>query len=125
MPSRVKLGSVAHFSLAVRDPVASAKWWLANFALTDVHWSGDRVLLRNEAFAVAFVRGEPKPTSLEHMAFSVADLGVLSEAAVVLRANRVEVEDGDDAIGPVTPGSSSLGLWFRDPDGYRWELFVR
>jgi catechol 2,3-dioxygenase-like lactoylglutathione lyase family enzyme len=125
VPSRVKLGSVAHFSLVVRDPVASGKWWMSNFGLTDVHWSGDRVLLRNDSFAMAFVRGEPRTSALEHMAFNVADLGALSEAAVVLRAKRVEIEDGDDAIGPVAAGSSSLGLWFRDPDGYRWELFVR
>jgi catechol 2,3-dioxygenase-like lactoylglutathione lyase family enzyme len=123
--SRVKLGSIAHFSLAVRDPVTSAKWWIANFGLTDVHWSSDRVLLRNDAFAMVLFRGKPSRSALEHMAFSVADLAALSEAAVVLRANRVELEDGDDAIGPVAPGSSSLGLWFRDLDGYRWELFVR
>lgn len=125
MPSRVKLGSVAHFSLVVRDPVASGKWWITNFGLTDVHWSGDRVLLRNDAFAMALVRGEPSSSALEHMAFNVADLAALSEAAVVLRANRVEIEDEDDAIAPVAAGSGSLGLWFRDLDGYRWELFVR
>jgi catechol 2,3-dioxygenase-like lactoylglutathione lyase family enzyme len=123
--SRVKLGSVAHFSLAVRDPVASAKWWIANFDLTDVRWSGDRVLLRNDAFALVLFRGEPSRSSLEHMAFNVSDVAALSEAAIVLRANGVDVEDGDDAIGSVAPGSSSFGLWFRDRDGYRWELFVR
>ncbi len=26
--------------------------------------------------------------------------------------------------GPEAPGSKNMGLWFRDPDGYRWELSV-
>jgi catechol 2,3-dioxygenase-like lactoylglutathione lyase family enzyme len=59
------------------------------------------------------------------MAFNVPDMQALTEAALALLAKGVELEDGENAIGPVSPGSSSLGLWFRDPDGYRWELFVR
>lgn len=27
-------------------------------------------------------------------------------------------------IGPQAPGSPYVGAWFRDPDGYRWELSV-
>jgi len=27
-------------------------------------------------------------------------------------------------IGPEAPGSKNIGLWFHDPDGYRWELSV-
>ena len=30
-----------------------------------------------------------------------------------------------DEIGPEAPGSPHLGLWFHDPDGYRWELSVQ
>ncbi len=30
-----------------------------------------------------------------------------------------------DEIGAVAPGSASMGLWFHDVDGYRWELFVQ
>ena len=54
------------------------------------------------------------------MAFNVADLGVLSEAAVVLRANRVEVEDerrcdrargsGIRQLGSVVSGSGRLPM---------------
>lgn len=121
----VKLGSIAHFSLAVRDPAASAKWWMANFDVNEVRASADRVLLRNDAFALALFRGERSRNAQEHMAFNVADMDALALAGLALRANGVEVEDGDDAIGPVAPGSTSFGLWFRDLDGYRWELFVR
>jgi hypothetical protein len=28
-------------------------------------------------------------------------------------------------IGPTSPGSPHMGLWFHDPDGYRWELSVQ
>jgi catechol 2,3-dioxygenase-like lactoylglutathione lyase family enzyme len=121
----VKLGPVAHFSLAVHDPDASAKWWTDKFDLSEVRRSDDRVLLRNDNFALALVRGEPSRNVQEHMAFNVPDLPALTEAAIALLAKDVELEDGENAIGPVAPGSSSLGLWFRDPDGYRWELFVR
>ena len=31
----------------------------------------------------------------------------------------------DDEIGPEAPGSPHMGLWFVDPDGYRWELSVQ
>jgi len=120
----VKLGSVAHFSRAVSDPAASAKWWTSNFDLTEVRSSADRVLLRNDAFALGLFRGEPTRAG-EHMAFNVPDLAALTEAAIALLAQGVELEDGENAIGPVSPGSTSLGVWFRDPDGYRWELFVR
>jgi catechol 2,3-dioxygenase-like lactoylglutathione lyase family enzyme len=121
----VKLGSVAHFSLAVRDPAASAKWWTDNFDLSEVRRSDDRVLLRNDNFTLVLFRGEPGRNVQEHMAFNVPDMQALTEAALALLAKGVELEDGENAIGPVSPGSSSLGLWFRDPDGYRWELFVR
>ncbi len=121
----VKLGSVAHFSLPVREPVASAKWWMTNFDLAEVRASADRVLLRNDNFMLVLFRGEPRRDAGEHMAFNVADVDALTEAGIALLAKGVELEDGENAIGPVVPGSSSLGLWFRDPDGYRWELYVR
>ena len=50
---------------------------------------------------------------------------VLREALETLKNNGVELEDPGDEIGPTSPGSPHMGLWFRDPDGYRWELSVR
>jgi catechol 2,3-dioxygenase-like lactoylglutathione lyase family enzyme len=58
------------------------------------------------------------------MAFRVPDRAALESALETLKANGVEVEDPGDEIGPVGPGSQSLGLWFRDLDGYRWELIL-
>ena len=52
-------------------------------------------------------------------------LAVLLEVARdALRANGVDLEDPGNEIGPVAPGSASVGLWFHDRDGYRWELYV-
>jgi catechol 2,3-dioxygenase-like lactoylglutathione lyase family enzyme len=36
-----------------------------------------------------------------------------------------DLEDPGDEIGPEAPGSPHMGLWFHDPDGYRWELSVQ
>ena len=41
-----------------------------------------------------------------------------------LKEQKVRVEDPGDEIGPEAPGSPNMGLWFHDPDGYRWELSV-
>ena len=38
---------------------------------------------------------------------------------------KVELEDPGEEIGPEAPGSPHMGLWFHDPDGYRWELSVQ
>jgi predicted lactoylglutathione lyase len=37
----------------------------------------------------------------------------------------VDLEDPGDEIGPEAPGAPHYGLWFHDPDGYRWELSVQ
>lgn len=37
----------------------------------------------------------------------------------------VNVEDPGDEIGPEAEGSPHMGLWFHDPNGYRWELSVQ
>jgi catechol 2,3-dioxygenase-like lactoylglutathione lyase family enzyme len=122
---RVQLGPVAHFSLAVSDPNASAGWWTANFDLDEYARRGSRIVLGNSSVVLALLEGTPDPAANGHLAFHVADVATLESARDALRANGVELEDPGDEIGPVAPGSPSLGLWFHDLDGYRWELFVR
>ena len=51
-------------------------------------------------------------------------LNALRKALVHLKKIGVDVEDPGDEIGPEAPGSKNMGLWFHDPDGYRWELSV-
>jgi len=122
---RVQLGPVAHFSLAVGDVNASASWWMANFDLDEYARRPSRILLGNDSIVLALFEGTPDPTAFGHLAFRVADIATLESARDLLRANGVDLEDPGDEIGPVAPGSPSLGLWFHDIDGYRWELYVR
>ena len=42
-----------------------------------------------------------------------------------LKKAGVDLEDPGHEIGPEAPGSKHIGLWFHDPDGYRWELSVQ
>jgi catechol 2,3-dioxygenase-like lactoylglutathione lyase family enzyme len=59
------------------------------------------------------------------MSFHVANMAALRAALETLKHNGVALEDPGDEIGPEAPGSPHMGLWFHDPDGYRWELSVQ
>jgi catechol 2,3-dioxygenase-like lactoylglutathione lyase family enzyme len=122
---RIKLGVVGHFSLAVRDPNASAAWWTRNFDLEEIFRFEDGVGISNDAITIALFSGVPGPDVLEHMSFHLRSMKELRAALIQLKTNGVEIEDPDDEIGPEAPGSPHLGLWFHDPDGYRWELSVQ
>jgi hypothetical protein len=52
----------------------------------------------------------------------VRSKAALRSALAELKRKKVDLEDPGDEIGPEAPGSPNLGLWFHDPDGYRWEL---
>ena len=122
---RVRLGQVGHFSLAVKNPDATAAWWSKNFDLDEIFRFDEGVGLSNDAITIAFFKGEPNPNVIDHMSFHVADMQALRGALKSLKANGVDLEDPGDEIGPEAPGSQHLGLWFHDPDGYRWELSVQ
>jgi catechol 2,3-dioxygenase-like lactoylglutathione lyase family enzyme len=59
------------------------------------------------------------------MSFHLHSMRELFEALEDLKAAGVALEDPGGEIGPEAPGSPHLGLWFHDPDGYRWELSVQ
>ncbi len=122
---RIRLGTVGHFGLSVKDPDASARWWTANFDLDEMFRFEGGVGLTNDAITVVLHRGTPHPGTFGHMSFHVEDMRTLRAALDRLRANGVALEDPGDEIGPESPGSKHLGLWFHDPDGYRWELSVQ
>jgi catechol 2,3-dioxygenase-like lactoylglutathione lyase family enzyme len=121
---RVQLGPVSHFSIGVNDPVASAAWWVSNFDLDEWSRSDKGILLGNDAIMLGLFKGSPTSGVLGHLGFRTSDVDALEVARDVLRANGVDLEDPGDEIGPVGPGSTSVGLWFHDHDGYRWELYV-
>jgi catechol 2,3-dioxygenase-like lactoylglutathione lyase family enzyme len=118
------LGTVGHFGLAVRDPRRSADWFLKCLGLREEFTYEDGIAIGNDAVTIALFKGEPSPRTIDHVSFHLPDMKTLRAALSYLKANGVEVEDPGDEIGPEGPGSPNLGLWFHDPDGYRWELSV-
>ena len=122
---KVRLGVVGHFSLAVKDPELSARFWPSNFDMEEILRFDQGVAVSNDAITIALFKGAPGPGVLEHMSFHVEDMQALREALEILRKNGVKLEDPGDEIGPEAPGSPHMGLWFQDLDGYRWELSVQ
>jgi catechol 2,3-dioxygenase-like lactoylglutathione lyase family enzyme len=121
----VALGAVGHFSLAVKDPENSTKFWTKNFNLKEIFRFEDGIAVSNAAITIAFFKGKPDPQTLDHMSFHLQSMRDLRSALKELRKNGVDLEDPGNEIGPEAPGSPNMGLWFHDPDGYRWELSVQ
>src|SRR6202035_5142820 len=120
----ISLGHVGHFSLAVRNPKKSARWWTDAMGLRKEFEFTDGVVVGNEAVAIALFKGVPRSNVMEHMSFHLSSIAALRAALAHLRRKRVKMEDPGDEIGPEAPGSKNMGLWLCDPDGYRWELAV-
>ena len=120
----VKLGVVGHFGLAVRDPDAAASWWTRIFDLKEIFRYEDGIAISNDAITIALFKGEPYPETIDHVSFHLPNMAALRDALDQMRAAGVDLEDPGDEIGPEGPGSPNMGLWFHDPDGYRWELSV-
>lgn len=121
----LKLGNVGHFGLAVRDPKKSARWWISKLNLRKEFAFPGGVAVGNDAVTIVLMKGAPRPATLEHMSFHLGGMRELRAALAELKRKNVELEDPGDEIGPEAPGSPHTGLWFRDPDGYRWELSVQ
>ena|ERR1700681_177866 len=120
----IRLGYVGHFSLAVRSPKISARWWTDTMGLRKEFEFTGGVVVGNDAVAIALFKGVPRPNVMEHMSFHLRSMAALRAALAHLRRKRVRLEDPGDEIGPEAPGSKNMGLWLRDPDGYRWELAI-
>jgi hypothetical protein len=59
------------------------------------------------------------------MSFHPPNMATLRKALAHLKSVVAGPEDPGDEIGPEAPGSPHMGLWFHDPDEYRWELSVQ
>lgn len=122
---KIELGTVGHFGLAVRDLQSAKRWWQSLFDL-DVMFEGeDYVGLTDDNVTIVLFPGEPHPETIDHVSFHLPDMRRLRAALELLKSRGVAVEDPGDEIGPEAPGSPHMGLWFADPDGYRWELSVQ
>lgn len=120
----IKLGHVGHFGLAVRNPERSANWWIKNLNLKRIFRFPGGVVIGNDSFDIVLFKGTPRPEAYDHVSFHLPSMAALRAALAELKRRRVDLEDPGDEIGPEGPGSKNMGLWFHDPDGYRWELSV-
>ena len=120
-----ELGSVGHFGVAVADPERSARWWIRNIGVERQFDFDDGVAVGTRAITIVLTRGTPNPAAFGHLSFHLPSMEALRAALADLRERRVALEDPGDEIGPEAPGSPHVGLWFRDPDGSRWELNVQ
>ena len=118
------LGVVGHFGLAVRNPKKSARWFQRALGLRKEFEVDDGVAVGNDNVTIALFKGKPLPQVFDHMSFHLPSMATLRKALAHLKKNKVSIEDPGDEIGPEAPGSENMGLWFHDPDGYRWELSV-
>jgi catechol 2,3-dioxygenase-like lactoylglutathione lyase family enzyme len=121
---KIKLGTVGHFGLAVRDPHESVKWWQTLFDLEKIFEGDDYIGLTNDHVTIVLQKGTPHPKTIDHVSFHLPSMHALRDALDVLKKHNADVEDPGDEIGPEAPGSPNMGIWFHDPDGYRWELSV-
>jgi catechol 2,3-dioxygenase-like lactoylglutathione lyase family enzyme len=119
------LGVVGHFGLAVRDPQKSARWFQRVLGLRKEFEFENGVAVGNKNVTIALFKGKPSPHTLDHMSFHLPNMSILRKALAHLKKHKVDVEDPGQEIGPEGPGSKNMGLWFHDPDGYRWELSVQ
>jgi catechol 2,3-dioxygenase-like lactoylglutathione lyase family enzyme len=125
MKAPFTLGVVGHFGLAVRDPKKSARWFQRVLGLRKEFEFENGIAVGNDNVTIALFKGKPSPETFDHMSFHLPNMSILGKALAHLKKHKVEIEDPGDEIGPESPGSPHIGLWFRDPDGYRWELSVQ
>jgi len=119
------LGVVGHFGLAVRDPKKSAKWFQRVLGLRKEFEFENGVAVGNDNVTIALFEGKPSPETIGHVSFHLPNMSILRKALAHLKKHNVDLEDPGCEIGPEEPGSPHMGLWFHDPDGYRWELSVQ
>jgi catechol 2,3-dioxygenase-like lactoylglutathione lyase family enzyme len=118
------LGTVGHFGIAVRDPNKSARWWIKTLNVRKRFSFPGGVVLGSDAVDIVLFKGTPHPEVIEHVSFHLPNMKALRAALAELKRKGVALEDPGDEIGSEGPGSKNMGLWFHDPDGYRWELSV-
>ncbi|HLW36016.1 MAG TPA: VOC family protein [Chthoniobacterales bacterium] len=120
-----KLGVVGHFGLAVRDPKTSADWFRRALGLQKQFEFDEGIAIGNDNVTIALFKGRPSPKTIDHMSFHLPNMTMLRKALAHLKKHKVNIEDPGNEIGPEAEGSKNMGIWFHDPDGYRWELSVQ
>ena len=119
------VGTVGHFGLAVRHPKKSAKWFEGALGFEKQFEFDEGVAVGNDNVTIALFKGRPSPQTIDHLSFHLPNMATLRKALAHLKKIGVELEDPGNEIGPESPDSPHMGLWFHDLDDYRWELSVQ
>ncbi len=125
MKTPFTVGTVGHFGLSVRSPKKSAKWFQKALGFQKQFEFDGGIAVGNQNVTIALHKGKARPKTFGHMSFHLPNMAALNKALAHLKKQKVKVEDPDNEIGPEAPGSKHMGIWFHDPDGYRWELSVQ
>jgi len=120
----IRLGTIGHFCIAVRDPKRAAAWWIKHLNVKKEFEFPNGAVVGTNDIGIVLIKGTPRPEAIDHISFHLASMAALGAALRQLKRNKVVIEDPGDEIGPEAPGSKNMGLWFHDLDGYRWELSV-
>jgi len=120
----LRLGPVGHFGITVRDPRKSARFWTSVLNLKERFSFPGGVVVGCGAVDIVLHKGTPRPEVLGHVSFRLKSMHELRAALAELKRKKADVEDPGDEIGSEGGDSPNMGLWFHDPDGYRWELSV-
>src|SRR2546430_5265691 len=116
-----KLGVVGHFGLAVRNPKKSALWFQRALGLRKEFEFDNGIAIGNDNVTIALFKGKPSPKTFDHMSFHLPKMSILRKALAHLKKHFFFKQKTAYEIGPESPGSPHMGLWFHDLDGYRWE----
>jgi len=120
----LKLGPVGHFGISVNDPQKSARWWIKTLNVKKRFEFPGGTVVGSDDVDVVLLKGTPHPEVIDHVSFHLPSMAALRAALGELKRKGVDLEDPGDEIGSEGGDSPNMGLWFRDPDGYRWELSV-
>jgi len=118
------IGTVGHIGLAVSDIRRSAEWFMRFLGLEKQFEYEGGISVGNNNVTIVLSKGKPAPKTIGHMSFHLPNMTALRKALAHLKKHKADLEDPVDEIAPEAPGSPNMGLWFHDPDGYRWELSV-
>ena len=102
----IRLGNVGHFSLAVRNPKKSARWWVGTMGLKKEFEFSDGVVVGNDAVAIALFKGAPRQDVMAHVV-SHFEHGRVAFGARGASPQESQNGRSGEEIGPEGPGSKT------------------
>ncbi|HBP86787.1 MAG TPA: VOC family protein [Nitrospirales bacterium] len=111
------IGPVGNFGLAVHDSRRSAKGFMRTLGLRKEFEFQDGGVVGNDHVTIALSKGKSSPNTIGHRSSHLPNMTTPRNALKHLKEHKVKVEDPGNEIGPESPGSPHMSIWFHDPDG--------